>query len=89
MAVVTRTFVRESEAIAALDLPALARTVTQPVLLLHGTTSPAWAADVVATLAAHLADATVRVVEGHGHEGVDTAAEQVAAALAGFLSSAA
>jgi pimeloyl-ACP methyl ester carboxylesterase len=85
LAIASRTFVREGEALAALDLPDLARRVSQPVLLLHGTASPPWAADVVALLAGHLPVVEVATLPGEGHEGVDTAAAVVAARLLDFL----
>jgi pimeloyl-ACP methyl ester carboxylesterase len=85
LAIASRTLPREAAALAALDLPALARAVPQPVLLLRGTASPAWAAEVVGVLARHLADARTVLLPGEGHEGVDTAAAAVAGHLADFL----
>jgi pimeloyl-ACP methyl ester carboxylesterase len=85
LAIATRTMVREGEALAALDLAALARPVRQPVLLLHGTASPAWVAEVVAVLARELPRAEVAVLAGEGHEGVDTAAPAIAERLTRFL----
>lgn len=85
LGIASRTFVREGDALAALDLAALARAVTQPVLLLHGTASPPWAAEVVATLGAALTDAEVVSIPGADHEGVDTAADVVAGHLRRFL----
>jgi pimeloyl-ACP methyl ester carboxylesterase len=85
LAVAARTLVREGEALAALDLAALAAGVTGPVLLLQGTASPPWAAAVVRALADRLPGAQVAVLPGEGHEGVDTAAADVAARLERFL----
>jgi pimeloyl-ACP methyl ester carboxylesterase len=85
LAIASRTFVREGEALAALDLPDLARRVPCPVLLLHGTASPRWAADVVGLLAGHLTTVEVATLAGEGHEGVDTAAAAVAERLRAFL----
>jgi pimeloyl-ACP methyl ester carboxylesterase len=81
----SRTLVREAEAIAALDLPALAAAVAHPVLLMHGTQSPPWARAVVDELARSLPDAEVVVLSGAGHEGVDTAADVLAAHLVRFF----
>jgi pimeloyl-ACP methyl ester carboxylesterase len=88
LAIATRTLVREGEALAALDLAAVAAPVPQPVLLLRGTASPPWAEAVVRALAAALPDAQVVELPGAGHEGVDTAAATVAAQLVRFLTAA-
>jgi len=85
LAIASRTFVREGEALAALDLRALARRVRVPVLLMHGTASPSWTEQVVGALARALPDVEVVSLPGHGHEGVDTAADLVAAELRRFL----
>ena len=79
--VFTATFRREGELLRALDLVALTRGVTAPVRFLLGDRSPAWAATVTHTLAATLPGSTVTVVEGHGHDLVDSAREAVLAAL--------
>jgi pimeloyl-ACP methyl ester carboxylesterase len=83
--IAARTLPREADALAALDLPGLARPVRQPVLLLRGTASPPWAAEVTGVLERSLADARAVVLPGEGHEGVDTAAAAVAGHLADFL----
>lgn len=85
LAVASRTFLREGEALAALDLAALARRVRVPVLLLHGTASPPWVEQVTGTLARALRAVEVVSLPGQGHEGVDTAADVVAAELRRFL----
>jgi pimeloyl-ACP methyl ester carboxylesterase len=85
LAIASRTLVREGEALAGLDLAGLAAPVTQPVLLLHGTASPPWAAAVVGELAASLPDARVVELAGASHEGVDTSAGTVADHLLRFL----
>jgi pimeloyl-ACP methyl ester carboxylesterase len=85
LAIASRTFVREGEALAALDLAALARRVRAPVLLLHGTASPPWVEQVTGALARALPDVEVVSLPGQGHEGVDTAADVVAAELRRFL----
>lgn len=84
-AIAARTFVREGEALAALDIAALARPVRAPVLVLHGTAGPAWAEQVRGALVPALSDVQVVALPGHGHEGVDTAADLVAAELRRFL----
>jgi pimeloyl-ACP methyl ester carboxylesterase len=85
LAIASRTFVREGKALAALDLAALARRVRQPVLMLHGTASPPWVEQVTGALARGLRDMEVVSLPGQGHEGVDTAADVVAAELRRFL----
>jgi pimeloyl-ACP methyl ester carboxylesterase len=83
--IVTATLPRESEGLAVVDLPALAAAVTVPVLLLLGTASPAWAADITRDLAAVLHDATVADLPGFGHEAIDLAPGLVDARLRDFL----
>jgi pimeloyl-ACP methyl ester carboxylesterase len=85
LAIASRTLGREGEALAALDLAGLARPVAQPVLLMLGSASPPWAREVVGVLADQLPSAAVTELAGEGHEGVDTAAAEVAARLRGFL----
>lgn len=75
------TFRREGELLIALDLADLARGVTAPVHFLLGEHSPAWAAAVTRALAAMLAGSGVTVVEGQGHDMVDSAPEIVVAEL--------
>ncbi len=83
--IVSATLPREAAALAAVDLPALAAGVTIPVLLILGTASPAWAGDITRELDAALADATVAVLPGCGHDAIDSAPGQLADALARFL----
>jgi pimeloyl-ACP methyl ester carboxylesterase len=52
--IVATTFPREAHALAAANLPAAARQVRQPVLLLLGTASPPWASQITRELAAAL-----------------------------------
>jgi pimeloyl-ACP methyl ester carboxylesterase len=85
LGIASRTLVREGEVLAALDLRDLARRVAQPVLLLRGTASPPWAADVVGLLADQLPSVEVVPLPGEGHEGVDSAAAAVAGRLRAFL----
>ena len=80
--VFTATFRREGELLCALDLAGLTRGVTTPVHFLLGDRSPPWASTVTHALAAALPGSTVTVVEGHGHDLVDSAPEAVLAALA-------
>lgn len=75
------TFRREGELLLELDLADLARGVTVPVQFLLGTQSPPWAAAVTRALAALLPGSEVTVVEGHGHDLVDSAPEIVVAEL--------
>lgn len=82
---VARTLVREADALAAVDLAALAVAVAQPVLLLLGTTSPAWAAAVTQGLVDALPNAEVALLPDQGHEAVDSAPDLVAHQLRRFL----
>ena len=84
--IVSATMPREAAALAAVDLPALAAGVTAPVLLVLGAASPAWAGDITYALAAALADATVALLPGCGHEAIDSAPGRLADVLAQFLS---
>lgn len=85
LAIASRTFVREGEALAALDLARLARPVRIPVLLLHGTAGPPWVEQVIGALAPALRNVEVVSLPGQGHEGVDEAADVVAAELRRFF----
>jgi pimeloyl-ACP methyl ester carboxylesterase len=75
------TFRREGELLMSLDLADLTRGVAAPVHFVLGACSPAWAAAVTRTLAAMLPTSGVTVVEGHGHDLVDSAPEIVVAEL--------
>lgn len=83
--IVERTLVREAEALAAVDLSALAAGVVQPALLLMGSESPPWAADVTMRLAGSLPAATVATLQHQGHEAVDSAPGLIAGHLDRFL----
>jgi pimeloyl-ACP methyl ester carboxylesterase len=85
MAIVSATMPREAQALATVDLAALAAAVPVPVLLLLGAQSPAWARDITAGLAAVLPQSTLAVLDGQGHEAIETAPELVADQLAGFF----
>lgn len=86
--IVAATMRREAVALSRADLDGLAAGVPQPVLLVVGSDSPAWAHAISERLAATLPAARVVVLDGVGHEGVDTAPERVAAELATFLATA-
>lgn len=87
LAVASRTLGREADALAALDLPALATGVQQPVRFLLGTASPPWAGEVTGILAARLPGSEIVPLDGQGHEGLDGAPERVVEELVGFTSS--
>lgn len=84
LAVASRTVVREAEALAALDLAALAAGVRQPVRFLLGTTSPRWAGEVTGLLTAQLPGSEIETLDGEGHEAVGGAPRRVAEALVRF-----
>jgi pimeloyl-ACP methyl ester carboxylesterase len=75
----------QAEALASVDLPALAAKVPVPVLLILGTQSPAWAHSITKDLAAALPQSTLAVMDGQGHEATETAPELLASRLAGFF----
>jgi pimeloyl-ACP methyl ester carboxylesterase len=83
--IVANTMPREGDALATVDLAALAVAVTQPVLLLLGATSPAWAHKITRLLHEKLPESAVAVLTGQGHEAVDLAADMVADVLGTFL----
>jgi pimeloyl-ACP methyl ester carboxylesterase len=83
--IVAATMRREADALADLDLVVLAERVTQPALMLLGSNSPRWAHDITATLARHLPHPHVTLLDGVGHEGIDTCPEQLISETAAFL----
>ncbi len=85
MPILQRTLVREAEALRMVDLPALAAAVGQPALLLLGSASPPWAADVSRSLLGAMPAARIAVLADVGHEGVDDAPDVVAGHLSRFL----
>jgi len=85
MPIVSATMPRESQAIADADLPALAAGVMVPVLLILGSASPAWAHDITGELAAGLPDSTLAILDGQGHDAIDSAPDMLASELAGFF----
>ena len=68
-----------------MDLPALAAAVPVPVLLILGSQSPAWARDITGELAAVLPRSTLAVLDGQGHEAIESAPGLLADRLAGFF----
>jgi pimeloyl-ACP methyl ester carboxylesterase len=83
--IIAATMPREARALAVADLPGAARQVSQPVLLLLGETSPPWAHQITAELAAVLPVATVIQLPGVGHEALDQAPGRLAAELDRFF----
>jgi len=83
--VVSATMPREAQALAAADLAAMAAAVQVPVLLIVGAQSPAWAKDITGELAAVLPQSTLAVLDGQGHEAIETAPELLTSWLAGFF----
>ena len=56
-----------------------------PVLLILGAQSPAWAHDITRDLAAVLPQSTLAVLDGQGHEAIETAPGLLVSQLAGFF----
>jgi pimeloyl-ACP methyl ester carboxylesterase len=83
--IVSATMPREAQALATVDLKALAAAVTVPVLLILGSASPAWARGITEDLMAVLPRSTLAVLDGQGHEATESAPELLASRLAGFF----
>ncbi len=83
--IVSATMPREALALATVDVTALAAGVTIPVMLLLGTQSPGWAHDLTGALAGALPQSTLAVLDGQGHDAIDSAPELLADRLAGFF----
>ncbi len=83
--IVSATMPREAQALATVDLKALAAAVTVPVLLILGSASPAWARGITEDLTAVLPRSTLAVLDGQGHEATESAPELLASRLAGFF----
>jgi pimeloyl-ACP methyl ester carboxylesterase len=64
----------------------LAAGVTIPVLLILGSDSPAWARDITRDLARILPQGTLAVLDGKGHDAIDSAPAELAGRLDGFFS---
>jgi len=80
------TLPREARALAAADLASSARRVRQPVLLLLGTVSPAWAGEITRELAVAMPAATVRELPGVGHNALAEAPALLVSEIVRFLS---
>ena len=83
--IVAATMPREARALAEVDLPALAARARIPVRLMLGSQSPAWAAELTASLAAALPQSTLAELTGHGHEAIAEDPDLVARALSQFF----
>src|SRR4051794_18525137 len=81
LTIAASTFIREGNAIATANIPALAAAVTQPALLLLGERSPAWAQNVTSQLQGALPLSTLSALPGQGHDAVDDAPATVAQLL--------
>jgi pimeloyl-ACP methyl ester carboxylesterase len=86
MPIVSATMPREAQALAETDLNELAAAVRVPVLLVLGSASPPWAKEITEALAGVLSDRTLAVLDGQGHEAIDSAPAALAGALEAFLS---
>jgi pimeloyl-ACP methyl ester carboxylesterase len=85
MSIVAATMPRESKALASADLPALAAAVRSPVLLILGSQTPAWAADITDELQAVLPQSRLAMLHGQGHETIDTAPGLITSLLIEFF----
>jgi len=83
--IVAATMPREAQALAGIDLAALAARVSVPVLLLLGPASPPWASELTASVAAALPQSTQVSLPGQGHEATAEAPDLVDRALEEFL----
>jgi pimeloyl-ACP methyl ester carboxylesterase len=83
--ILSATLPREAQALRTVDLLGLAKQVRQPVLLLLGSESPPWATSISQSLARTIPDAEISVLDGHGHEAVDSAPDVIVERLAQFL----
>ncbi|WP_412738660.1 alpha/beta fold hydrolase [Krasilnikovia sp. MM14-A1259] len=83
--IMANTMPREADSLTTLDLAALAATVTQPVLLLLGEDSPAWAPEITHLLHEKLPESAIAGLKGQGHEAVDLDPGAVADALGAFF----
>lgn len=79
----TETVIRERAAVEAFDADAVP-SVDCPTLLLTGEHSPSHLRDDSRVLAAALSDSRLVEIDGAGHIGVQTAPDQIAAAMRSF-----
>jgi len=84
MPIVSATLPRE--ALASVDLTALAGAVAVPVFLILGDTSPPWAGEITRQLTAALPESRVAILPGQDHLAVDSAPGLLARALIEFFS---
>jgi len=82
--IASATMPREAQALAEVDLTALATAV--PVLLILGSAGPGWAKDITAELTAVLPQTTLAVLHGQGHDAIGSAAAELAGQLEEFFS---
>jgi pimeloyl-ACP methyl ester carboxylesterase len=85
LAIMAATLPREAQAMATADLPALAAAVRVPAMLILGSQTPAWAADITRELQAALPDSTLAMLDGEGHEAIDTAPALITSLLLKFF----
>jgi pimeloyl-ACP methyl ester carboxylesterase len=83
--IMAATLAREARALASADLAGLAAAVRVPALLILGTQTPAWAADVIGELQSALPESELAILDGQGHEATDTAPELIASLLLEFF----
>lgn len=83
--IVSATLPREGRALTSVDLLANAQLVTSPARLLLGDRSPAWASEITHLLSAALADASLTILPGQGHEAIQLAPELIVRTLQRFF----
>jgi pimeloyl-ACP methyl ester carboxylesterase len=83
--IVSATLPREAQALRTADLPGLATHLRQPVLILLGSESPPWATSISRDLARDIPHAEIVVLDGHGHEAVDSAPDLIVERLTQFM----
>jgi pimeloyl-ACP methyl ester carboxylesterase len=86
LSIMSATLSREARALAGVDLPALAAAVSAPALLILGTQTPAWAADITGALQAALPQSRLAMLDGQGHDAIDTAPGLITSLLLEFFS---
>lgn len=83
--IMAATLPREVQALGMADLPGLAAAVRAPALLMLGSQTPAWAAEITAELRAALPDSELAMLDGLGHEATETAPELIARLLTEYF----